>query len=103
MELKNFRFKYFNGEEENPYKDDGNASLWWDGEKSFYEKLTAPGGDSFIERLRDNYDAAFLRGGVSGLLADESVPKETRLLVSYLDLWHGKWYPFDDLDEILKY
>lgn len=103
MEAKNFKFKYYNGEEENPFTDDGNASLWWDGERLFYETITAPGGDSFIKRLRDNYDDALARGGLSGPLADESVPRETRLLIFYLDLWHGKWYPYDDLDEILKY
>ena len=66
MEAKNFKFKYYNGEEENPFTDDGNASLWWDGERLFYETITAPGGDSFIKRLRDNYDDALARGGLSG-------------------------------------
>ena len=103
MEVKNFKFKYFNGEEENPFTDDGNASLWWEGEKHFYEKISVPEGDSFINRLRENYDEAFAREEVSGPLADESLPKETRLLIFYLDLWHGRSYPDDDLDEILKY
>lgn len=103
MELKNFKFKYFNGEDENPFTAGSDSALWWNGEKSFHTAITGPDGDSFILRLRSAYDDALLRGGVNGVLADKTIPKELRMIIFYLDLWHGKWFPYDNLDRILTY
>lgn len=107
MEVKGFQFKYYkyqDGEEKNPYVGkDANAALWWDGEKTFHQRISEPDGDDFIKRLEEWFDDSFKIGAVSGPLADTSVPKSKRVLMFYLDLWHGKWYPDDDLDMIFDY
>ena len=104
MKEKGFSYKYYGGEKKNPYigKDD-NAQLWWEGEKVFHDTINERGGDDYIARLKKTYDRAVSEGGVSDMLVDEKRPYEERLLIFYLDLWHGKWYPYDNWDKIFDY
>lgn len=105
MQYKGFTFKYYNLEEENPFRENvGNASMWWDGEKLFYENISRErDGNAFIARIQKSYGDAKARGELSGIHLDPSVAERDHLLVFYLDLWHGKWFPYDDLDVINDY
>ena len=95
-------FKYYKQEKENPFKGtDQNSAMWWDGEKELFEQVErAP---KFWEKLEIQFDQALKDRGLSGILVDETVEKGKRMVIFYLDLWHGKWFPFDDLDAIKDY
>ena len=104
MEYKGFTFKYYNGEETNPFTGkDENAELWWDGESQFYTAISREDGDMVIRNVTEWYDGALRGGKVFGMLTDLSIPKNVRVLVFWLDLWHGKFYPYEDLDLINNY
>lgn len=94
--------KYYKGEEENPFvTEDRLSAMWWDGEKSFYDKL----GDNlnFFNKVGGLLQKSIENKDVSGILVDDSVAFEKRALIFYLDLWHSKWFPYDNLDVIYKY
>lgn len=95
-------FKYYKQEKENPFKGtDQNSAMWWDGEKELFERVErAP---KFWEKLEIQFDQALNDRGLSGILVDETVEKGKRMVIFYLDLWHGKWFPFEDLDAIKDY
>ena len=105
MQYKGFSFKYYNFEEQNPFtENDGNASLWWDGEKLFYENISREGeGDAFIARLQEHYNDAKANNWLSGIHHDPAISERDHLLFFYLDLWHSKWFPYDDFDVIKDY
>ena len=105
MQYKGFNFKYYNLEEKNPFEDkDDNASLWWGGEKLFYENISEDGrGDALIERIKEWYDDSKAENELSGIHLDPSISERDHLLVFYLDLWHGKWFPYDSFDVINEY
>jgi hypothetical protein len=101
MMYKGFSFKYYHGEQKNPFeKKKENAATWWFGEKLFYESISREDGDRFIKRITRDYDDALSHNILKGKLLDRSIPKKDRILLFYLDLWHGKWFPYDNLDEI---
>lgn len=95
-------FKYYRGEENNPFigKDTMKAK-WWEGEKMFFDN--AMNDPAFLNRVRESLEEACERGTVSGYIADNNNPVEKRTLVFYLDLWNGKNYPYDSLDDIFEY
>ena len=104
MEYKGFTLKYYTGGTDNPYVGmNQNSALWWEGERAFYEAVSTPDGGEFLSRLEEWFDKAEREGHLSGRLVDAAIPKKERLLVFFLDLWHGKNFPYDDLDEINKY
>ncbi len=94
-------FKYYNNEEQCPYEANSNEQLWWNGEKALLERYQQD--SSFWERIIVSLKEAIMDGKCTGILTDTSLPIEQRAIVFYLDLWHGKNYPYDDLDLIYKY
>lgn len=93
--------KYYNGEEECPYEDGSNGALWWNGEKCLLDSISCD--ENFFYRLVDLYKEALASGDCSGALVDQSFPIEKRVILFYLDLWHGKNFPYDGLDVINQY
>lgn len=94
-------FKYYHLENEKPKDMDDTASLWWDGEKNLLEQ--SKNDSSFLTRLENNYSKYLDEGALHGILKDTSQPLTKRLIIFYLDLWHGKWFPYDNLDIIHTY
>ena len=104
MKFKGFQFKYYQGEQENPFRDKNDQkAMWWDGEKLFYDNISRENGDLFIDNLSKDFENAMSHSSLSGKLIDKTISKQDRLLIYYLDLWHGKWFPYDSLDEIQYY
>jgi hypothetical protein len=103
MTYKGFSFKYYHGEQKNPFEKNGNAATWWSGEKLFYESISREDGERFINGITRDYDDALSHNILKGKLLDRSIPKKDHILLFYLDLWHGKWFPYDNLDEIRNY
>lgn len=94
-------FKYYKGEGANPNKANTDAALWWEGEKTFATKCVNDGG--FFDRVKGLLQEAINNKEVNGTLADSSVDINKRTIIYFLDLWHGKWYPYDNLDRIFTY
>jgi len=92
--------KYYRGEKENPYADP-NGSLWWGGEKEFVDACKRD--STFFDFVRDMYLSALNRKQVSHTLADMTVSENKRVLIFFLDLWHGRHFPYDSLDAIFDY
>ena len=104
MTYKGFTFKYFRGEEKNPFiGKDENASMWWSGEKLFYDSISRKDGDEFIERITGWYEAALTNNDTPDIHRDKSMSKRNHILLYYLDMWHGKWFPNDDWKAIMGY
>lgn len=95
------QFKYYHGEESCPEGVSELHKLWWDGEKSLAEACN--NDCEFYERMQSMYEQALKERAVSGRLLDTTLPKTKRVIIFYLDLWHGKNFPFDDLDTINEY
>lgn len=93
--------KYYNGEEQCPYEVNTNGELWWHGEKELLEHCQRD--NDFFNRIVTTLKNTINDGGCTGTLTDKTLPIEQRAIVFYLDLWHGKNYPYDDLDLINKY
>ena len=104
MTYKGFTFKYYRGEGHNPHinKDD-NAAMWWEGEKLFYDNISQEDGDAFIERMKDDYEKSVTISEIIELYKTKSLSKRDQILRFYLDLWHGKWFPYDNWDVINQY
>ena len=94
-------FKYYKGEAECPFEVNSNGDLWWHGEKQLFENCLSDA--SFFNRLVDTLNEAISDGSCSGVLVDETEPIERRAIIFYLDLWHGKNFPYDNLDIIFNY
>ena len=95
-------FKFYKEEQENPFVGkDFMKSKWWEGEKMFLENFRNDPG--FFERVKKGLVDGIKEKQVSGFLADESNSIEARTVVFYLDLWNGKWFPYDSLDDIFDY
>lgn len=92
--------KYYKGEKENPYADP-NGTMWWGGEKQFVDMCVK--NPQYFERVRSMYRDALERNELSHTLTDTGVEENRRVLVYFLDLWHGKWFPHDSLDVIFSY
>ena len=93
--------KYYKGEAECPGKANKNYRLWWGGEKLFVDSCLDD--SSFFARIKDTFDEAYAEGALSGFLIDMSIPKDKRVLIFFLDIWHGKWFPYDSYDVIFDY
>lgn len=98
---KNIPYKYYKGEKTNPFSEKENGFMWWEGENQFAANIKRD--SSFYSRVLSLYNEALSEDNVSGILADKSIQTEKRVLIFYLDLWHGKNYPYDNLDEIFSY
>lgn len=93
--------KFYGGEKKNPYIGKNNKSaMWWEGEKSLLYLLETDGG---WERIIESLNEAVRKGGVLGALASDTLSTEQKAIIFYLDLWHGKNYPYDNLDDIYDY
>lgn len=101
MKKKIIQYKYYKGEKKNPFSPQENGFIWWEGEKLFSQSDKKD--RSFYQRVLASYNKALTDNSVSGILADQSVQLEKRVLVFYLDLWHGKHFPYDSYDAIFKY
>ena len=95
-------FKFYKEEKANPFigKDPMKAK-WWDGEKSLMTMIE--NDDAAWKRLADTFSEAIREKGVSGDLIDESINFNKRAVYFYLDLWNGKNFPYDSLDDIFEY
>lgn len=94
-------FKYYRGEVDNPYEPNTIPFKWWEGEKSLLEKVT---DDKEIwERIIRSLREAIKERAVSEYLLDDNVSIEKRAICFYLDLWNGKSFPYDSLDDIFEY
>ena len=94
-------FKYYKGEENSPYGQNSTENLWWSGEKHIYENVLDD--VEFFERITHDYQDALENGYCKGVLTDKTIPEIKRVIMFYLDLWHGKWFPYDNLDVIFTY
>jgi len=93
--------RYYKGEDKNPFEVNSNASLWWDGEKMLVDNVSDD--KSFFQRLKDDLEDSIKAGDLEGVYTDSSIPIEKRAIILYLDLWHGKWFPYDDPEIINRY
>ena len=95
-------FKYFKNEKVNPFVGrDDNAALWWDGEKLLYENVKKD--DAYWNRLMTSFDNAINAGNCGGNLLDNAQSKEKRAILFFLDIWHGRNFPYDSFDVIKEY
>lgn len=93
--------RYYKGEEENPFDGGSIDALWWSGEKMLADNVSDD--KSFFQRLKDSLEDAIASKECFGVLVDSSIPIDKRAIIFYLDLWHGKHFPYDDLDIINQY
>lgn len=94
-------FKYYKQEAQCPFPVNSLDALWWKGEKQLYE--TCINDPEFFDRIKKNLNNALSENACSGLLLDKSTPFDKKAIIFYLDLWHGKNFPYDNLDLIHKY
>ncbi len=94
-------FKYYKGEEECPYEKGSKEGMWWEGERMFFVSFVEDEG--FLRRMIDRLKDAIKEGRVTHPLDDERMGIEQRANIFYLDLWHGKWFPYDDRDLLFDY
>ena len=59
--------------------------------------------EGFFARVKDSLLTAIEKKEVSGNLIEEKRSIEERTLIFFLDLWNGKTYPNDSLDDIFTY
>lgn len=93
--------RYYKGEDECPFDRGSIDALWWSGEKSLADKVSDD--KSFFQRLKDSLEEALASDECTGVLIDSSISLEKRAIIFYLDLWHGKNFPYDDFDVIRQY
>ena len=93
--------KYYKGETDVPENFTPVQQLWWEGEKTLVERIEQEPG--FFSRILNTYREALKAKQVSGVLADTNINENKRVIIFYLDLWHGKHFPYDDLDLIFQY
>ena len=93
--------RYYKDEEECPFDRSSIEALWWSGEKSLADNVF--GDKNFFQRLKESLGEALASDECTGVLIDSSISIEKRTIIFYLDLWHGKNFPYDDLDIISQY
>ncbi len=93
--------KYFHGENVPP--DDFNRvqQMWWSGEKLLYDNVAKD--EDYFDKVLNLYREAVEQNGVSGVLADKKIDEDKRAIIYFLDIWHGKYFPYDSLDLIHEY
>lgn len=94
-------FRFFHNEEECPFEPQTTDAMWWSGEKMIYDQTK--NDPYFFGRIRQRFEDAFKEGHCNGALADESLSLDQRTIIFYLDMWHGKWFPYDDCSIIKTY
>lgn len=95
-------FKFYKEEKENPFiGKDLMKAKWWEGEKNLLTKVEDD--DKVWKSITDIYTEAINEKVVSGALIDEKINFDQRAIYFYLDLWNGKNYPYDSLDDIFEY
>jgi hypothetical protein len=90
-------YKYYKGEENSPFdcEKEDSKNLFWGIERAHYNQMKKNGVEFqniFFEYLNsyiqeNSYD--------KNIMTDESIPKEKRALILYIDLMIGKWRPYD--------
>ncbi|MBQ9212343.1 MAG: hypothetical protein IJ150_00155 [Bacteroidales bacterium] len=93
--------KYYHGEKENPYKKNTTNAIWWNGEQILCNETK--NDKDFFYRLINRLQNAIKEKHCTGILVDESIPIEKRTIIYYLDLWHGRFFPYDSFDVINTY
>ena len=93
--------RYYKGEEECPFDGSSIEALWWSGEKLLSDNVSCD--ERFFKRLKDSFEEELAAGDLEGVYVDSSIPLEKRVIMLYLDLWHGKFFPYDDFDIINQY
>ena len=93
--------KYYRGENEPPSNYSNMQKKWWYGERRFIEEVA--NDRNFLSRWKDFYQKELRAGHLSGKLVDTGLEDIQRLIIFYLDLWHGKWFPYDSFDLIFDY
>lgn len=94
--------KFYKGETINPFiGNDPLKAKWWEGEKALLERVDEE--EDFFARVKEMLLEAIQKGHVNNALADEKRSLDERTIVFFLDLWHGKHYPYDSLDDIFDY
>ena len=85
-------FKYYKGEKDNPFNGEKNSALWWEGEKLMYDACKNQG---FIDGLCEDYEMLVTSNNQVEplLLQNKTLPQ--KLILIFLDLWHGKWFPYE--------
>lgn len=94
-------YKFFKGEKSNPYAPNSLPFKWWEGEKMLFEHNADD--KSFWERIVGSLKKAIKERLANYPLTDESISIEQRAIYYYLDLWNGKNFPYDSLDDIFEY
>lgn len=94
-------FKYYKKENICPFENNSVKALWWGGEKLLYEKISTD--DSFFDNLVAQLNKCITEGHCSGKLIDKNIPINKRAVIFFLDLWHGRNFPYDNLDLINEY
>jgi hypothetical protein len=92
--------RYYKGEETPPANFDNIEKMWWSGEKLLLEKNRDP---DFWNRLSSSFDEAYKSNLLSGLLTNKAIPVTNKKIIFFLDLWHGRSFPYDSLDIIFSY
>ena len=93
--------RYYKGEEECPFDGGSIDSVRWGGEKILADNVSCD--ERFFQRLKDSLEDALTSGDCDGVLIDSTIPLEKRAIIFYLDLWHGKNFPYDDFDITNQY
>lgn len=95
-------FKFYKEEKQNPFIGrDTMKAKWWEGEKALFTLVEE---DKFAwQRILNNLKKGIDKGYVSGYLIDTTISIEQRVIYFYLDLWNGKNFPHDSLDDIFYY
>lgn len=94
-------FKYYHQEEICPFERPSNSALWWYGEKWIHNHCVCH--PDFFQKFRDDLINAIANGHCTGPLVDETLSLDQRTIIFILDLWHGKWFPYDEFDVIFSY
>ena len=103
MKEKYSLYKYFKGDKESPYdaENEDAKSLFWFIESIHFNH--SQHDNDFNKRMIESLDDYIQRNrNEKNALTDESIPKENRALILYIDLMIGKWRPYDG-DLIFEY
>lgn len=93
--------KYYRGEKEPPSMFNSMQKKCWFGERQFMEEVS--NDSNFLIRWKELYQKELKAGHLNGKLIDTGIEEVQRLIIFYLDLWHGKWFPYDNFDLINEY
>ncbi|WGU68267.1 hypothetical protein QIU18_00275 [Capnocytophaga canimorsus] len=93
--------KYYKREEQNPFIDsDELKARFWEGEKTFCEMCE--NNHNYYSIVLNELNLSVKNGEVTGKLLDTSTSIEDKVILFFMDMWNGKWFPYD-IEAILKY